>query len=295
MRFDDGIMRGQGLEFIGCGDERQLGEFTDFRGHFAVKSFFRVEPGTHRGAALRKLQHPRHYRLDPGNAVGDLLGVTGEFLAQRQRGGVLGVGAANFDNAVPRLGLSRQPALQIFERRQQTPGEFLGAGDVHGGGKRIVRRLGHVAMVVGVDRFFRSHLATHDLDRTVRQDLVDVHVGLGAGTGLPHHQREITVELAGNDVIGGPNDGAADILGQIALIHIHDRAGTFQDGEATNHRLGHLLPADFEVLPAALGLRAPIFVGWHLDGTEGIGLSSGLDLFHDCFTSHNVPLRWRAF
>ena len=50
-------------------------------------------------------------------------------------------------------------------------------------------------MIVGMDRLLAAHLATEDLNGAVRDDLVGVHVRLGAGTGLKDGQREVVDEL----------------------------------------------------------------------------------------------------
>ena len=62
--------------------------------------------------------------------------------------------------------------------------------DVHGGGEGIVGGLRHVDMVVGVQK-----LLARDVVAAVGDDLVGVHVGLGAAARLPHHQREVVVQL----------------------------------------------------------------------------------------------------
>ncbi len=67
----------------------------------------RVEPGADRGAALRELVEAGQRQLDPLAPSGHLPRIAGEFLAQRQRGGVLRVGAADLDDVVPGLGLGR--------------------------------------------------------------------------------------------------------------------------------------------------------------------------------------------
>jgi len=50
-------------------------------------------------------------------------------------------------------------------------------------------------MVVGVDRLLATHLATEDLNCSVRDDFVGVHVGLGSGTSLPDNEGEVVDEL----------------------------------------------------------------------------------------------------
>ncbi len=78
--------------------------------------------------------------------------------------------------------------------------------DVHGGGERIVGGLRHVDVVIGMNRLLRSQFAARQFDGAVGDDLVDVHVGLRATAGLPDAQRELFVEFAGYDFVGGLDD-----------------------------------------------------------------------------------------
>jgi hypothetical protein len=64
-------------------------------------------------------------------------------------------------------------------------------------------------VVVGVDRLLGAHLAAEHLDGAVGDHLVGVHVGLGAGAGLPDDEREVIVELAVDDFLRGGDDGLA--------------------------------------------------------------------------------------
>src|SRR5579859_1864270 len=54
--------------------------------------------------------------------------------------------------------------------------------------------------------FLAAHRAAGDFDGAVGDHFVDVHVGLRAAAGLPDAQREVLVELSGNDFIGGLDD-----------------------------------------------------------------------------------------
>ena len=51
--------------------------------------------------------------------------------------------------------------------------------------------------------FLLPSVAAGQLDGAVGDDLVDVHVRLRAAAGLPDAQREVVVELAGDDLVGG--------------------------------------------------------------------------------------------
>ena len=79
----------------------------------SAKPIGRVQAGADRGAALRQLHQLRQRLLDALDAVLDLLGVAGEFLAQRERRRVLGVRAADLDDVLPRLRLVVQRVAQM--------------------------------------------------------------------------------------------------------------------------------------------------------------------------------------
>jgi hypothetical protein len=166
-----------------------------------------VQAGADGGAALRQFHQGRQRLLDALDAVLDLLGIAAELLAQRQRRGVLGMGAADLDDVAPGLGLGVQRGVQMFQGRDQVVDHLFGAGDVHGRGIGVVGRLAHIDVVVGVDRLLGAHLAAQNLDRAIRDHLIGVHVRLGARTRLPDHQREVVVQLAFDHLIGGLDDG----------------------------------------------------------------------------------------
>jgi hypothetical protein len=50
-------------------------------------------------------------------------------------------------------------------------------------------------VVIGVDGVFASQLPSEDLNGSVADHLVDVHVALSARARLPHHQGEMLVQF----------------------------------------------------------------------------------------------------
>lgn len=62
-------------------------------------------------------------------------------------------------------------------------------------------------MVVGVNGLLATQLSAQDLNSSVGNNLVDVHVGLSTRSGLENHQGEVVNELAGNDLVSGFADG----------------------------------------------------------------------------------------
>ena len=116
------------------------------------------------------------------------------------------MGAADLDDRRKGLGLGIERFLQMRQRRNKPPGNLQRARDMHGGGKAVVRRLAHIDVIVRMDRRFRAECAAKPLVRAIGDHLVDVHVGLRAGSGLPDHQRELIVELAGDNLVGDRDD-----------------------------------------------------------------------------------------
>ena len=180
--------------------------------------------------------------------------------------------AADLDDVVEGGGLGGERILQMLERRQQTAMDLLGRRDVHGGREGVVRRLAAIDMVVGVHERFLPTLAAEELGRAIGDHLVGVHVRLGAGAGLPDHQREMVVEGAGHDLVGSRHDRIGELAVQRTIALVHLRRRTLHDAERAHQGQRHALAADLEVLQAALGLRAPIARRVDLDRPERIRL-----------------------
>lgn len=74
-------------------------------------------------------------------------------------------------------------------------------------------------MLHGIHWLLATHLAAHNFDGAIRNHLVDIHVGGCARARLPNDQREMVliVELAGDDIVGSPQNGIADEWLQSAL------------------------------------------------------------------------------
>jgi len=97
---DHGVVGGQGLELVGRRDEGQAGDGGDLGGDQLGEAHGSVEAGADGGAALGQLEQARLAQADALQAILDLLGVAGEFLAEGQGGCVLGVGAADLDDGL---------------------------------------------------------------------------------------------------------------------------------------------------------------------------------------------------
>src|SRR5262249_43068857 len=62
---------------------------------------------------------------------------------------------------------------------------------------------------------------------------------------------------------------------QLAEVAVHLRGRLLEDRHPADHRLRHAVVADGEVVERALGLRAPVVLGRHLDGTHRVRLRAG--------------------
>jgi hypothetical protein len=269
---DQGVEAGLGRELVRRGDEREAGLRGDLGGDLLGEPRRGVEAGADRGAPGGEFVEPLGRSAHPVDRLGQLMGVARPLLADGQRDGVLQVGAPDLDHVSPllRLGCDRVP--QRLDRREQTLVDRLDGGDVHRGGERVVRGLTEVHVVVGMHRLLAAELPADQLDRAVADHLVDVHVGLRAGAGLPDVQREVLVQLPGDHLVGDPLDQLGLPSRQPSGAAVDDRGGLLDLAVGVVDGLGHPVVADGEVDERPLGLRAPVLVGGHLDLAHRIGL-----------------------
>ncbi len=81
---------------------------------------------------------------------------------------------------------------------------------------------------------------------------------LGAPAGLPHHQREVVVELAADDLVGRRDDQVAPSLSSIRpSLRLASAAAFFRMPRARMISARHLLAADVESLASERAASAP--------------------------------------
>ena len=143
----------------------------------------------------------------------------------------------------------------------------LDGGDVHRGGKRIVRGLTVIHIVVGMHWLLRANHAAGKLDGAIGNHLVRVHVGLRARPCLKHDQRKLTVPTAVNHLLGGTHDQIDFVLRQLAQFPVGQGRTFLQDAERPDDRPApaETLDPDGEVDVRPLGLCAPQMVCGNLD------------------------------
>ena len=207
-----------------------------------------VESGSHRSAADGKFVHQRQRISDLLTGDSQLIGPAGDLLPEGQGGGVLQVSAADLDDVVEGGGLLVEALSQRIDGGQQSIMALAGAGDVNGGGERIVGALSVVDVIVRMHRTLATERLPETLVGAVGDHLVAVHVGLGAGTGLVDDQRKMIVEITGDHFFGGTLDGAADLLGDATEFGVDPGGSLLDEPHRTDHRPTHPLLADAEVL-----------------------------------------------
>ena len=92
-----------------------------------------VEPGADRGAALGQRIELLQAACEPRDAGFHLGRVAGKFLAERERRGVLGMGAADLDDRRERLGLGLERRCKCASAGSSRCGDLLRRRDMHGG------------------------------------------------------------------------------------------------------------------------------------------------------------------
>eukprot|EP01136_Pigoraptor_vietnamica_P003255 Opistho-1_new@32269 len=272
----EGVVRGECLKLVRRSLEGELRDGGDFAGDGRVKALERVQSRADGSATRCELVHVGKRRLDALNPIGDLLHVAGELLAEGQRRRVLRVRAPNLDDAVKLLPLCVEGVAEDDKARQKHRVDLLGRSNVHRRGERVIGRLAHVDVVVGVHQL-PAELATEQLNRAVRNHLVDVHVRLGSRARLPNDEGEFVDQLAADDLVGRLHDGISDLRVE-AKLHVDLCRRLLENTEGLDEGLGHALTvtANLKVLERALRLRAPVTVGGDVDGTERVLLSAEL-------------------
>lgn len=257
---DDGIVSRKDLELVGRGLELSASQLADLLSNSLIESLVGVQAGTDSSAALSQQPQIGEAVLNTLDVAVELGDVSGEFLAEGERSSVLQVSSTNLDDLFELLNLLLQRISQALQRGKKSLFEFEDCGNVHDGGEGIVGGRGSVNVVVGMDRLFGAHLATEDLNCTVRDDLVGIHVGLCAGTGLPDDQGEVVHHLSRCNLSSSLLDGLSDrrvcriqrsvdarifsssrALFTKSKFHVDSCGSSLEDTEGLDDRLRHAI------------------------------------------------------
>lgn len=164
------------------------------------------------------------------------------------------MGAADLDDVVEGFDLGLESVAEGSQCGEQSILELKDSSDVHDGRERIVRGSGHVDVIVRVNGLLAAHFASEDLNCAVGDDLVGVHVGLGAGASLPDDEGEVVDELEGGDFSGSLLDCLRD-FGVEAELDVDFGGSALEDTECLDDWRGHAVLGliDLEVAEGAVG------------------------------------------
>ena len=238
--FDHGIVGGEGFKLVGSRYEGLAGEFRDFGGYVLGVACRGVEAGANGCSAEGEFGHHAECVFDGPDAVVELLDVAGKFLAQGEGGGVHEVRSARFDDVFKRFTFCSENGAQMLHTGKRHVDDLEVSRNVHRGGEGVVGRLRLVDVVVGVQDLVGVGERTSLKDMaTVGNHLVAVHVALRARTGLPNHQRELVVQLAGDDFVADVGNELRFFGGKDAEVGIGQGCGLLQVAKCMNDFLGH--------------------------------------------------------
>ena len=131
-------------------------------------------------------------------------------------------------------------------------------------------------MVVRVQMFVLATPVAQVLERAVRDHLVGVHVGRGAGTSLDHVDDELIVQCAFDQVVAGAHDRLRTHRIDHAQFEVGLRRRLLDERECT-HEFGpprHGLAGDREVLDRPGAVHAPVGSAGDLALTEEVALAA---------------------
>ena len=292
-RLDDSVVRCKCLKLVGRSLEGDASDVADLGGDLGVETLVCVQAGTDGCTTLCEHAETREHALDALDAVFHLFHVAAELLTKGQGCCILQMRPSNLDDVFKLFSFRFERLMELFERGKEGISNLHDRGDVHGSREGVVRGLGHVDVVVRMNRLFRAELPAENLNGAVRDHFVHVHVGLRARASLEDDQREVVVQLASNDLerkesarlmpsresithlISSLADCISNLLVQ-AVCLVDGSSRLLEHTESFNQRSGHafLRAANVKVLQRSLRLRAPVLVGGHFQVAESVSFGA---------------------
>src|ERR1700683_4903549 len=110
-----------------------------------------IQSCTHSGSTDSKIVEAAEHLLQPLDVALQKAGPPPKLLPESKRHSILQVGAADFNHVVEFLSLGGDRVMNALNGRNQCILHSLRRRNVHRGRKRVVRRLRHVELVIGMD------------------------------------------------------------------------------------------------------------------------------------------------
>ena len=201
---------------------------------------------------------------------------TVELLTERHRHSVLHLGAADLEDVREFSALLRERfGEQLMLGEQSLNAE--NHRELDRGGVDVVRALATVDVVNRMQPGIVAPGKPHDLESTIGDDLVGVHVRRGSSAALDDSNAELLVEGTTDDFLANP---VYDV-GLLPLDHtdfgVRPRRCLFHARERTDEVriVGDRASRYREILERACGMDAPVCTLRYLHGSERIRLGSG--------------------
>src|SRR5262245_647580 len=125
-------------------------------------------------------------------------------------------------------------------------------------------------MVVWMNRCLAPKRCAGDLRASVGDDLVYVHVELGAAAGHPDMQREHVMMLSGEDLVTGLSDKFELLIAQPFASVVSRRGAFLQGGISCDHFTRNQVFADAEMFQRTLSLSAPELVRGYFNCAQAV-------------------------
>ena len=129
-------------------------------------------------------------------------------------------------------------------------------------------------MIVRVDAGVGPARLAQQFGGAVGQHFVGVHVVRGAGAGLIHVDDELIAETAGQDFVGGGDDGARDLAVETAESGVRLGGRLLHEDGGGDEIGGSAQTADRKVFNRPGGLSAVVRVRGHLHFAQRIALDT---------------------
>ena len=227
--------------------ELEAGDHGEIRYDAAEVHLVRIDTRADGGAAHVQTAHLVLCTLQAGNISTYGLTVGPELLSESNRDRVLQLSAAHLQDIIELLSLIRERLIETLQL-DLCLDEELEHGDLTGGWEDVVRGLTAVYVVVWIYEGVVALFTAEDLDRTVRDDLVRVHVEARACAALDRVDDEGVAELAGDDLVTGLYDSVRDLLVEETDLEVRDGGGLLDFYDGVDDFRMHLQSGDVEVL-----------------------------------------------
>src|SRR5258708_2005481 len=291
MGFNDGVMGGQGFEFIFRCHEGQTGEGGDLLRYILRIAGRSIDAGAYGRSAQGQFGQVGKGIFDCPQAVVQLRDITTEFLSQGEGGGIHKMSAPDLNDLTELLAFCGQGVTQLLDAGDGGLHQHFIGRDVHGRREGIVGRLRFVDVVVGVQGLFLvRQLAASEHMSPVSDYFIYIHITLGAAACLPDDEGEPGVQFAIQYFVTDLADEVRFFFGENAGFQVGEGRCFLQVGKGADDLFRHPVDVlcDLEVLYAALGLCSVIGVDRYFDFAHRI-------FFYPVFHSYYFARHCLAF